>query len=767
MTTQATVCPHDCPSCCALEVEVAGNRIGAVRGAAANTYTAGVICAKVARYAERQHHPDRLTTPLLRTGPKGSGQFRAIGWDEALDRVAERFTTLAAQHGTEAIWPYYFAGTMGHVQRDGINRLRHVMRYSRQKLTICSTITDAGWRAGVGRITGPDPREMAESDLIVMWGGNPVATQVNVMTHVSRARKGRGAKLVVVDPYRTGTAAVADTHLALRPGTDGALACAVMHCAFRDGHADRAYMAQYADEPALLEAHLRTRTPDWAAAITGLDAAEIEAFAYAYNTTQRAFIRVGYGFTRARNGAAMLHAVTCLPTVTGKWQHLGGGAFWNNRDIYTWDKTLIEGLDRRDRSVRELDMSRIGSVLTGSRRDLGDGPAVHALLIQNTNPVTVAPDSNRVRRGFLRDDLFTVVHEQFMTETAALADLVLPATTFLEHDDIYHAGGHSHVQFGRKLVEPPGECRSNHELICALAKRLGAQHPGFDMSAMELADATLRASGYEGAEAVIAGRWVDRQPSFRDSHFLDGFGQPGGRFRFSAGLVDHRAGPRVHAVPAGPLGQLRRRQPGHAVPPGDRTGPAIPEHQLHRDAHLPPAGRPAHGDAAPGGRATARRGGRGPAAARQQPRRGGAARGGGRRPAGRDHHRGKRLAERRVRGRDGHQRADQRRAGVPERRRRVPRHGGVGACRRRKPGDGSGVGVRHGRVAPAMAGGDYFFLACSADLPCALVDVSCALVVAACALVECSCAASWSPLSWCSAAVRCDLAAASWCSAAS
>ncbi len=549
MTFHATVCPHDCPSCCALEVAVDDNRISTVRGAADNSYTAGIICAKVARYAERQHHPDRLTAPLLRTGSKGAAQFRAITWDEALDRIAEQFTALADRHGPETIWPYYFAGTMGHVQRDGINRLRHAMGYSRQKMTICSSVMDAGWRAGVGRITGPDPREMAESDLIVMWGGNPVATQVNVMTHISRARKQRGAKLVVVDPYRTGTAAVADMHLALRPGTDGALACAVMHCAFRDGHADRAYMARYADVPAELEQHLQSRTPAWAAAITGLTVAEIEAFARLYNGTTRAYLRVGYGFSRARNGAAMLHAVTCLPTVTGKWQHRAAGAFWNNRDIYTWDKTLIEGLDRRDPAVRELDMSRIASVLTGERRDLGDGPAVHALLIQNTNPVTVAPDSNRVRRGFARDDLFTVVHEQFMTETATMADIVLPATTFLEHDDFYHAGGHSHVQIGRKLVEPPGECRSNHEVICALAARLGAQHPGFGMTAMELVDATLRASGYKGAAAVAAGRWVDRQPSFRESHFLDGFGQPGGRFRFAPNWAligpDHATMPRL------------------------------------------------------------------------------------------------------------------------------------------------------------------------------------------------------------------------------
>ncbi len=237
---RSSVCPHDCPSTCALEVEVLdGRRIGAVRGAEANSYTSGVICAKVARYAERIHHPDRLTQPLLRTGPRGSGQFRAISWDEALDRVASEFVHVTERHGSEAVWPFYFAGTMGLLQRDGINRLRHVMRYSRQKMTICTTLPELGWWAGVGRSWGVDPREMAKSDLIVVWGGNPVATQVNVMTHISRARKERGARLAVVDPYRSGTAAVADMHLAPRPGTDGALACAVMHVAFRDGYADR------------------------------------------------------------------------------------------------------------------------------------------------------------------------------------------------------------------------------------------------------------------------------------------------------------------------------------------------------------------------------------------------------------------------------------------------------------------------------------------------------------------------------------------------
>ena len=261
-SVRSSVCPHDCPSTCALEVEVRDDgTVGALRGAD-NPYTGGVICNKVARYAERVHHPDRLLFPQLRAGPKGSGQFRRIGWDEALDRIAAAVRAATERHGPEAVWPYNSAGTMGLVNRDGIARLRHAMRWSGRKGTICSAIANAGWLAGCGRVSGSDSREMAVADLNVLWGTNPVSTQVNVMAHVTRARKERGAKLVVIDPYRTGTAASADFHLAVRPGTDAALACAVMHCAFRDGHADRAYMALYADDPAGIEAHLATRTPE-------------------------------------------------------------------------------------------------------------------------------------------------------------------------------------------------------------------------------------------------------------------------------------------------------------------------------------------------------------------------------------------------------------------------------------------------------------------------------------------------------------------------
>jgi anaerobic selenocysteine-containing dehydrogenase len=538
-----SACPHDCPSTCALEVEVIdGRAIGRVRGAEDNSYTAGVICAKVARYAERIHHPDRLLHPLRRVGAKGSGRFARLSWDEALDLVAKRFLEAERRGGPESVWPYYYAGTMGLVMRDGINRLRHVKRYSGQFSTICTNIAWTGYIAGTGKLAGSDPREMATSDCVVIWGTNAVHTQVNVMTHALRARKERGAKIVAIDIYMNATMKQADMALIVRPGTDGALACAVMHVLFRDGHADRDYLARYADCPDELEAHLRTRDPGWAASITGLSVAEIEAFAKLVGERKRSFFRLGYGFARQRNGAVAMHAALSIPTVTGAWQYEGGGAFHSNSGIFGWRKTLIEGLDAADPSVRQLDQSQIGRVLTGDAEALRHGPPVTAMLVQNTNPVSVAPEQELVKRGFRRDDLFVCVHEQFMTETAEMADIVLPATMFMEHDDLYQAGGNQHILLGPKLIEPPGECRSNHEVIAGLAQRLGADHPGFAMTARALIDRTLRDSGHGNLAELETARWLDVQPPFRESHYLDGFAHPDRRFRFKPDWTGARGG---------------------------------------------------------------------------------------------------------------------------------------------------------------------------------------------------------------------------------
>lgn len=530
-----STCPHDCPSTCALEVEVIDDRtIGRVYGAKDNSYTAGVVCAKVARYAERIHHPDRLGQPLRRVGQKGIGlsEFEVISWDDALDEVASQFQKSIDRYGSETLWPYHYAGTMGLLQRDALDCFRHTLKTSRQHATFCITLADAGWLAGIGVKRGADPREMADSDLIVVWGGNPVSTQVNVMQHIARAKRERNAKMVVVDPYRTPTAEKADLHLMLRPGTDGALACAVMHVLFSEGLIDKDYLEKYTDVPDELEKHLAKRTPEWAAEITGLRAEEIVEFARLYGKTKRSFIRIGYGFSRSRNGAANVHAVTCLPALTGAWQYPGGGALYSNSGMYGVDQTVIKGLDVADDSTRVFDQSRIGDVLCGNSRDLQGGPPVTAMIVQNTNPVVVAPETRKVIQGMQRDDLFVCVHEQFMTETAAMADIVLPATMFLEHDDFYQAGGHTYLQTTRPVIEPYAECRSNHWVLSELAKRMGVSHTCFETGSRELIDQSLQQSGYPKEEDLYQQHWHDCADDFETTNFLNGFGTPDNKFHF-------------------------------------------------------------------------------------------------------------------------------------------------------------------------------------------------------------------------------------------
>jgi len=332
-----------------------------------------------------------------------------------------------------------------------------------------------------------------------------------------------------------------------------------MHCLFRDGAADRDYLARYTDVPSELESHLRERGPDWAARITGCDVATIEQFARLVGERRRAYFRLGYGFSRSRNGAVNMHAASCIAAVSGAWRHEGGGAFHNNGAIYHWDKTMIEGLDARDPSIRVLDQSRIGPILCGDTAALMGGPPVTALLIQNTNPMSIAPDQERVKRGFARDDLFVCVHEQFMTETARAADLVLPATMFLEHDDLYQGGGHQYIQLGPKLIEPPGECRSNHEVITALAARLGAEHAGFGMTPRQLIDWTLKHSGWGTIEELERKRWIDCQPDFETAHYANGFAWSDGKFRFKP---DWPNVPYRHPWTAGPIDDM----------------PALPDH---------------------------------------------------------------------------------------------------------------------------------------------------------------------------------------------
>jgi anaerobic selenocysteine-containing dehydrogenase len=530
-----SVCPHDCPSTCALDVDIVDSHtIGRVRGAKDDPYTAGVICEKVARYAERIHHPDRLLYPMRRTGPKGSGQWERIGWDEALDEIATRLLKIEAEFGTEAIWPYYYAGTMGHVQRDGIDRLRNARGYSLQYDTICTGTAWPGYIAGAGLLGGVSPEQIIDSGVVVIWGTNAVVTQVNLMTHAVRARKERGAKIVVIDIYRNATMEQADMPLVIRPGSDAALACAAMHILLRDGLADRDFMATYTDFDDAFAEHLQSRTPEWASKITGLTVEEIEAFAKLVGTTPNTYFRLGYGFTRQRNGALSMHAALSIPAMTGAWRHRGGGAFHTNGGTWALDKSLLRGDAMAKDGVRELDMCEIGPALTGDPRALRNGGPVKALFIQNTNPANVAPDQTLVREGFLREDLFVVVHEQFMTDTARLADIVLPATMFLEHNDYYTRSGHTRVLFGPKLVEAPGEAKPNFWVINELLTRLGTtEDPAMQMSDREVVAATLKSSGYGELDEIEAnGGFIERARPDGQQRFADGFAWPDGRYRF-------------------------------------------------------------------------------------------------------------------------------------------------------------------------------------------------------------------------------------------
>ncbi len=526
-----SACPHDCPSACALDVEILdGRTIGRIRGARDDPYTDGVICEKVARYAERVHHPDRLLYPLKRVGGKGEGKWQRISWDEALDEIAARFLQIEAEDGPEAIWPYNYGGTMGYVQRDSLERLRNVRGYSRQKGTICIMSSWPGYIAGTGLLSGVDPVEMAYSDAVVIWGTNAVHTQVNAMTHALRAKK-RGAPLVVIDIYRNATMQQADIGLLVRPGSDGALALAAMHVLLREGLADRDYLENFTDFDAEIAAHLKTWTPERASAITGLSVDEIEAFARLVGTHKATYFRIGYGFSRQRNGSTNIHAALSVPAMTGAWQHRGGGALLSNSGNWGLDMSLIQGA--ADTSARVLDMSEIGPILSGDRQALQGGTPVKALLIQNTNPVVVAPEQEKVRAGFLRENLFTVVHEQFMTDTAALADIVLPATMFVEHSDFYTRGGHTRIVLGPKAIAPPGEAKPNIFVINELARRLGSDpQPADTLSDRALMAETFARSGFGALEEIESAGYVERARPDDQAHFRDGFAWPDKRYHF-------------------------------------------------------------------------------------------------------------------------------------------------------------------------------------------------------------------------------------------
>jgi anaerobic selenocysteine-containing dehydrogenase len=477
-------CPHDCPDTCALLTTVENGRAVRVVGDPDHPPTHGALCTKVSRYAERTHHPDRVLTPLKRIGAKGEGRFEAISWDEALETIAARLKPIAARD-PQAILPYSYAGTMGLVQGEGMaGRFFHRLGASLLDRTICASAGGEALAATYGAKVGMHLEDFAHSRLILIWGSNAITSSLHFWSFAQQAKR-QGAKLWCIDPRRTETADKCHRHLAIRPGSDGALALALMHELAVNGWTDDDYLARYVQQGAEGWPGLRERALQWpperAAAVCGVSAEDIRELARDYAQTRPAAIRLNYGMQRVRGGGNAVRLVSLLPCLTGAWRQRGGGLLLSASG---WFKPAVDNaaLQRPDllgdRRPRTINMSTIGDDLL---RDASPefGPKVEALIVYNSNPVAVAPDSGRVVRGFQREDLFTVVLEHFLTDTADHADIVLPATTQLEHWDTQGSYGHTYAMLNRPAVPPVGQSRPNADIFRALAARMGFTEPCF------------------------------------------------------------------------------------------------------------------------------------------------------------------------------------------------------------------------------------------------------------------------------------------------
>jgi anaerobic selenocysteine-containing dehydrogenase len=459
-------CAHDCPDTCAWEVTVEDGRAVKLAGLADHPYTHAGLCAKVNHYLDRVYSPDRVLHPRRRVGAKGQGRFERVSWDDALVEIAERFRSIVERDGAEAILPYSYAGNSGYVQGGSLDR-RFFARLGASRLgrTICGATANAGVRATLGTTTGCLPEDVEHARLIVLWGTNTLVTNLHLWPYIRRARAA-GATVVVIDPVRTRTAREADWHVQPLPGTDAALALGLMHVIVAGGLHDQDYLDSCCSGWPELRERLSEYPPSRVAALTGVPAAEIERLARAYATTRPAMIRTLVGPEKHPAGGTSFRTIACLPAVVGAWRELGGGLLHWTSDLFAEAMGRLYTL-RRD--VRALNMVQLGRVLT----DPSLRPPVRALFVYNSNPASIAPNSNLVRRGLARQDLFTVVHDLFLTDTARYADLVLPATSFVEHLDLLVSWGHAYLTLNRPAIAPLGEAVSNTELFRRLAAAMG------------------------------------------------------------------------------------------------------------------------------------------------------------------------------------------------------------------------------------------------------------------------------------------------------
>jgi anaerobic selenocysteine-containing dehydrogenase len=487
-----SVCALDCPDACALDVHIDESGLATkLRGDPHHPITRGFLCGKVAKYLEREYHPDRLLYPMRRLGVKGEGRFGRIGWDEALDEIAQQLTTIARDAGPEAILPYSYAGTMGFLNGSGMDRrFFHRLGASRLDRTICSSAGGAALTLSQGVKLGTEPEQFAKAKLILAWGANVLATNVHLWPWIVEARR-NGAKFYVIDPIRNRTGKAADKHFAIYPGSDLALALGLLHVILRESLEDRDYIAAHTNGFGDLAELAKEYPPERVAQLTGIAIPEMETLAREYATVRPAAIRVNYGVQRSDRGGSAVRAIAALPVVTGSWREIGGGLQLTTSGAFELNRSALERPDLQHesalgREARVVNMARLGHALVELSQ-----PRVEALVVYNSNPAAIAPHQTKVVAGLRREDLFTVVLEQFQTDTADYADIVLPVTTFLEHTDLYLAYGHYYLQLARPALRAPGEAKSNVEIFRFLAKRVGFGDACFEDSEDDMIRALL------------------------------------------------------------------------------------------------------------------------------------------------------------------------------------------------------------------------------------------------------------------------------------
>lgn len=491
MKEYKSVCPYDCPDACGLIVSVDNNKVISVRGDRAHAFTRGTLCPKMAHYEKVIHSPLRLKSPMKRVGKKGIGedQYTRISWDEALDAIVNNFKETIDTYGSESILRYSYAGTMGVIQSPAADYFFRCIGATDQDRGICSPAKQAGFRSVYGDTLAIKPQEAQHSDLIVLWGINATATDVHILHDVNIAKK-KGARVWIIDTHKTYTFSQAHEHIYVKPGSDGALALGMLHIIHRDGLADTDFIKEHVqgyDE--LVKEVLLNFTPEKASDICGVSVDRMTEFAHAYATSKAPFIRLGSGLSRYGNGAMTCRAINALPAVVGAWQYPGGGLLSSASGSKFIGKDMMQQAHVHAPAKRLMPMIKLGEMLTNPER-----VGVHSLYVFSSNPAITAPNQNVVRKGLMRNDLFTIVHERFFTDTCKYADIILPATTSVEHDDIYNSYGHYTIGTGYKLIDPVGESRSNWQVIAELAKRMGLEDAFFNLSERELIEQIVHTS---------------------------------------------------------------------------------------------------------------------------------------------------------------------------------------------------------------------------------------------------------------------------------